>query len=233
MKCAVLVSASLISCFALSSCSGGPEAVKLNPETDCTYISPKPVITDLDPAELTKDDPSPLLVKMAGYLDSMGYAADTIRAKKVGYATRTEKLFFKSMVFYKQPVPPPHLFDTRGRPQGYDGIDTTTIRKDLFSKATSLISYCYFEKHPDDDLVRDGVIDEWRFETKEDAEKAGLEMNRIKRLIYFYTAAYVARHENVVYVFHNRAAFDRLHRKTLRRFKDCFDNVYPDQPNRE
>lgn len=171
---------------------------------------------------------------MTQYLDSMGYAADTTRAKKVGYApARTEKLFFKSTVFYKQPVPPLHLFDTRGRPQGYDGIDTNTIRKDLFFKATSLISYCYFEKHPDDDLVRDGVIDEWRFKTKEDAEKAGLEMNRIKRLIYFYTAAYVARHDNMVYVFHNRAAFDHLHRKTLKRFKDRFDEVYPDQPNME
>lgn len=211
------------------SCSS-PTDKKTNSEIkiDTKKTTNSSLIVDSSSVPEKVDSPSSLFLEMTNYLDSSGYSFDTTRLKKVHYRLQNKNgLVFADKYFYKIVLPDHSAFDTVEVLKGYSGIDIKTIKKDLLKKAKGIFAYFYCEKIKTDEVVRDGVIEEWQFHNEEDAEKAGLELNRIRNFTFFYTASYVTRTKNNVYVFHNRAAFNRVHQNTIKHFYKLFDVVYP------
>lgn len=173
------------------------------------------------------DGPSALFLAMTNYLDSTGYSFDTIRINKVSYFSNKNAVVFNDKVFYKITLPHHsifHLFNSFK--QGYDCVDTTKIKKNLFYKAKNIYGYFYCEKKRTDELLRDGAIEEWQFENENEADEAAIELGRIRAVVFFFTSSYITRTKNCVYVFHNRGAFDLIHRKTIKKFNKNFDIEY-------
>lgn len=171
--------------------------------------------------------PSDLFIAMTNYIDSLGYLFDTTRLKKVRYFSEKNYFAFADKFFYRIKLPNHEIFHLIGFTNNYDGVDTSKIKKHLFYAAENIFGYFYCEKVRTDGTLVDGVIEEWQFKNDIQADSAGQELNRIRNLAFFYTASFVTRTKNKVYVFHNRGSFDHIHKKTIKRFKDHFDVQYP------
>lgn len=186
-------------------------------------------IAAVDSSSISKkaDGPSSLFFEMTNYLDSLGFSYDTVRIKKAGYFSNKNVFVYNDKCFYNIKLPNHQAFHLVGFTNNYDGIDTSKIKKELFYKAKHIYGYFYCEKIKKDETIRDGVVEEWQFENESDAENAGLELNRIKNVAFFYTASFVTRTKNNIYIFHNRGAFDLWHKKTIKRFDKQFDVQYP------
>lgn len=180
-----------------------------------------------DTSRLWTLGPSDLFVEMTDYLDSLGYSFDTTRIKKVGYFSNKKAFSHDDKCFYHIDLPNHPVFHPVGFTNNYDGIDTSKIKKHLFYAATNIYGYFYCEKRRKDEMLRDGVIEEWQFKNDIQADSAGQELNRIRNLVFFYTSSFVKRTKNNVYIFHNRGAFDQIHKKTIKHFEKYFDSQYP------
>ena len=79
------------------------------------------------------------------------------------------------------------------------------IEEEDFSKVKDVWSYFYRDA-VNDELIEDGVIEQWHFSTTEAAEKACQIMNKLGyRLLYFNTNPQFIRKDNFVFVLYTRA----------------------------
>lgn len=193
------------------------EANKIDTVKSSQSIAP---IDTLKAKEETFDKtPSSLLLSMTQYLDSLGFGCDAKFncQKKIAEPCMCEislKNHPMEDTVYKYKL-------------GYDHVDPKTIKRDLLRKALVIYAFPYSVKNKGKDINADGIIEEWVYQNEALAEEAGLEWNRIRNFIFHHTASYVCRKSNRLYIFHNRAAFDKIHRETILRFKGQFDKEYP------
>lgn len=173
------------------------------------------------------DKPSSLFLDMTNYLDSIGYTFDSVRIKKVSYFNNRDCFTFDKKIFYQLTPKRTMVFSTLPFIQKNCNVDTATINFSVFKPVKYIFGYFYCDKNRSSDFIRDGVIEEWLFSSDKEAENAAIEINRIKRCVYFNSASYLSRYGKSVFIFHNRAAFDLIHKRTVDRFKNQFDTIYP------
>jgi hypothetical protein len=210
--------------FLATACNDTPKNITNQKQNDSlTTTSDSLKTTALDKAQ----EPSALLVDLADYIDSIGYTFDTIRIKKVRYFDDKDCLIYSNRIFYKLNPNNTLVFTTKKSVLPLSNVDISSINYELFTKVKSVFGYYYCSKDRISDYIEDGVIEEWNFSTEKEAEEAGIEINRIKFGVYFHTAAYIARQDNRIFIFHNRAAFEHIYKQTLKHFEKQFDVVYP------
>jgi hypothetical protein len=176
--------------------------------------------------------PSALLMEFTNYLDSIGYAYDTVRIKKIPYfnghlSIYDDEFMNGDKLFYKLTPEKTMLFRCKERIAALTGVDTSSIHYELFARVRSITGYFYCEKKAEKDFVYDGAIEEWTFASVKEADEAGMEINRFKFVVYFHTGAYIARQKNKLYICHNRASFEFIYKKVLKRFEKKLDVIYP------
>ncbi|MDQ3112187.1 MAG: hypothetical protein M3R17_20065 [Bacteroidota bacterium] len=197
--------------YLCSGCKEVPDKAAVHNSIDTTEHNAKPI------PQKNNSFPSDFFLALTDYLDSLGFSYDTARIEKVSYYS-SNSFRYHDKTFYKMNFM-----------NSFSNDDTGYVEAAyaLFSKAESVTGYFYSDKNPVSATITDGIIEEWKFASHADAEKAGLELNRIKPWVYFHTSAYVARQKHTLYVFHNRAAFDHIHKQTIKRFDKQFDVIYP------
>lgn len=87
-----------------------------------------------------------------------------------------------------------HFFTSRGQTEGYE----------VFDQVKAIWGYFYYKQNPDG-MFPDGVIEEWQFDTEQEANKALEQFHEIDTEIFFNTQPYACTIENRFYIFHTRA----------------------------
>ena len=98
---------------------------------------------------------------------------------------------------------------------------SNTVDYNVFREAVTIYGYFYRED-TQSDWIHDGMIEEWKFENLEDAERALIEIQRIGYDLYFNTESYYLQKNNYLYLFHTRAAAFNL---TLKKFYKEFKMI--------
>jgi hypothetical protein len=214
----------IISALLFAACNDTTNNITTDQQSDSSKTkSDNLVIVKSDKLEV----PSSLLFDLTKYIDSLGFSYDTTRIKKVRYFNNKDCFFYNDKAFYKLNPNSTLVFTTKKSIIPLSNVDTSTIKYELFKKVLSVYGYYYCDKNKTTDLIEDGAIEEWTFPTEKEADDAGVEINRIKFGVYFHTAAYIARQKNVIYIFHNRAAFEHIYKQTIKHFEKRFGIIYP------
>ncbi|MFI5141579.1 MAG: hypothetical protein ACHQII_04405 [Bacteroidia bacterium] len=215
--------------FVLTACNNTtPKENKVTATTKQANLVAAPV----DSVETTSVDnsnqPSRLFIDMTNYLDSIGFTYDTIRIKKVNYFSNHDCFIFGTKAFYKLTPKKIMVFSTLPFIQNCCNVDTATLKFSVFNSVKNIYGYFYSEKNKSDNFIIDGVIEEWQFSSDKEAQNAAIEINKIKRCVYFNTASYLSKYGKSLFIFHTRAAaFENILKKTIAHFKNQFDTIYP------
>lgn len=176
----------------------------------------------------TNPKPTIYFLNFTDYLDSMGYNADTIRAKKVSQQLSNATIVrFGDKPFYIV-NPTKHEIQSGWESLNgnyyYDSLKTN-LDYNIFLKPTSIFAY-YYREDKNETLIEDGIIEEWQFKTDTEATHALTELNKavvgkmkIKDLVYFNTSSFTLQKDNYLYIFNTRAAAFHI---TLRKFFQTF-----------
>lgn len=87
-----------------------------------------------------------------------------------------------------------HFFTSRGQTEGYEVFDQVKI----------IWGYFYY-KQTSSGMFPDGVIEEWQFDSEQEANKALELFREIGSGVFFNTRPYACKIENRLYLFHTRA----------------------------
>ena len=176
-------------------------------------------------------------VKLVNYIDSCGYICDSNRLKKVGYIELENKniQIINNKFFYLIDIEKHQIFrgkrifdyhhnrliekmkNDSTKKYNYD-ISKYNFNYDIFRKAITVYGYFYTE-NKQRGWIHDGMIEEWKFETSEDAIKAITEVRKMGSDLYFNTKPFYLQIDNYFYIFHTRAA---AFNETLRKFYEEF-----------
>lgn len=163
------------------------------------------------------------------YLDSVGYVCDTIKAQK-SYRYLDSLIIIRAYgySFYKinlrNTVPFYHLKRVAKHIEYYEKqvLDSSQLARHEAWKTKMFIdlkflegvediySYHYVAKKSatsgSSKTFKDGIIEQWRFTSKEAAKRAAEEIGAKETWIYINRGAYVCYLENFVFIFHSRSA---------------------------
>jgi len=84
------------------------------------------------------------------------------------------------------------------------------LNLNFLKKVKSIYSYHYISKKPSiygsSKTFEDGIIEQWQFESEEEAKMIGDDIREKAWLVYVNRGAYVCYLKNYVYIFHSRAS---------------------------
>jgi hypothetical protein len=168
----------------------------------------------------TLPKPTTQIVNFTNYLDSIGYIADTIRAKKTSHQlTNATIVLSDSKPFYLLSPTTHEIQKSKQFLKGNYIFDSLTVDYDIFLKPISIFAY-YYRQNIKAEFIEDGIIEEWNFRTANEANQAFNELNKIKDMVYFNTNSFILQQDNYLYIFHTRASgFDITLRKFYTTFK--------------
>ncbi|HKC68856.1 MAG TPA: hypothetical protein VKG26_11545 [Bacteroidia bacterium] len=219
----------LVLAFVINACNNNPPKENKVTVTMKQIDLVAPLVDSVETTSLdNSNQPSRLFIDMTNYLDSIGFTYDTMRIKKVNYFNNHDCFISDTKVFYNLTPKKTMVFSTLRFIQTCCNIDTATINFSVFKPVKNIYGYFYSEKIKSDDFICDGVIEEWQFSSDKEADNAAIEINRIKRCVYFNTASYLSRYGKSLFIFHTRASgFSHILKKTVNRFKNNFNIIYP------
>ena len=150
--------------------------------------------------------PTDAFLSFTNYLDNIGYISDTARAQITELSLSRSKIgYFENKPFYVL-VPKNHAIQqTKQFLKNFKKMDTLTVDFDIFLQPTSIFAYYYRQKNKSN-LIEDGVVEEWHFSSKNEAQQAFTEINKMLDYVYINTYSFTLIHENKLYIFHTRAS---------------------------
>jgi hypothetical protein len=168
---------------------------------------------------------NPEFLDLVKSIDSLGYLYDSIRLRKSYRGFDSVKTIHeKGYLFYETELKNTVPFSknnfirkqlSSAKVQEMDSIELKKFKawkkqrvlnfKQL-EKVKSIYSYHFIAKKSSDSYRSDGIIEQWEFDSKEDARKAAEDLGKKERFVYFNRGAYVCYLENYVYIFHSRSA---------------------------
>lgn len=138
-------------------------------------------------------------------IESLKWISDTVRLNKVGIyreLNRQKIKYFNGRPFYSISFENSQLnkaYDTKLYNSPFDSLDF-----ELFKGAKNIWGYFYRNKEATG-LISDGVIEQWEFESDEQAEKALRKILQTGSMIYINTNPYFCRIRNKLIIFQSRA----------------------------
>jgi len=188
--------------------------------------------------------PTKQFVEIVAFLDSSNFVPDTVRIKEVGYywqRIKTNTVFkINSIPFFKMDTMTNPVFDYLNRKanDNYKYSERTTnywereiskqiINNRIFHRVESITGLFFRDKNIPDvkngELWTDGFIEEWKFESIDDAIKAEetLKNKNLYWLIYFNSIAFVNRKDNYLYTYYSRSCW--ASRKLNKVFKEIIE----------
>jgi hypothetical protein len=174
--------------------------------------------------------PTKQFIEIVAFLDSSNFVPDTARIKGVGYYWQriktNEVIKINSIPFFKMDTLTNPVFEYlyRNANNKYDypensrnywerNISKQIINNRIFHRVESITGLFFRDKNIPDvkngELWTDGFIEEWKFESIEDAIKAEetLKNDNLYYLIYFNSIAFVNRNENYLYTYYSRSCW--------------------------
>lgn len=150
------------------------------------------------------DLPSQPLQNIAAIIQTSNWIPDTSRLKKVPIYQELDRegvQYFNGLPFY------PLMLE---KSRWYKALQMSMSGQHLEDKkvlegVSSVWGYFYKKKEAEN-WITDGVIEQWTFETEEQADKALKMMKEKGGFIYFNTTPYPARMGKLLFVFQSRAA---------------------------
>lgn len=158
--------------------------------------------------EETKGKPSKEFIDFTRVLNSKGMYSDTLRVSKVTSYGFGKATFIAGIPFYYLNYEDTHIAN----------VKTATVPS-VFSKAESVWAY-FYRKDKKEDMVVDGVIEQWSFPGETDAKEASDAIQKNGDEIFFNTTPYSCVKGKVLYIFHTRAmAFSFPQKEVFEDFK--------------
>jgi len=142
--------------------------------------------------------PTNRFFNFTNYLDSIGYIADTSRARKIAGREfdHSSVILVSNNPFFRINPSSHEILLTKEWLKGNSKFDTMNVDYEIFKKPKTIFAY-YYRHNIEGDLIEDGVIEEWIFKTDNDAKKALNELDKIKDLLYFNTASFHFRQTTI------------------------------------
>ncbi len=138
-------------------------------------------------------------------IESLKWVSDTVRLNKVGIygeLNRQRIEYFNDRPFYSISFESSRLnkaYSAEIYKSHFDSLDF-----ELFKNVKNIWGYFYRDKEATD-WVSDGVIEQWEFESEEQAEKALKQILQPGFIVYFNTNPYFCRIRNKLIIFQSRA----------------------------
>jgi hypothetical protein len=166
------------------------------------------------------DEPNHYFIKLVDTLTKLGWHADTNRINKTGIYSDLKKSkikIFDNKPFYKIKISENMLF------YGENAANSTAdeIDFELFRKVKTIWGYFYRQK-VESDWIEDGVIEQWKFESQNEAILALNNLKKAYPMPYFNTEPYYSQVDNYLFIFHTRAAAFSYKQKA---FYELFNNM--------
>jgi hypothetical protein len=209
------ISIILILILVIYSCKNDSKKMNIN---DQQSLIDK--IAKQDKLSNNSDGPNHYFIKLVDTLTKLGWHADTNRIKKTGvysYLKKSKMKIFDNKPFYKIKISENMLF------YGENAANSTAyeIDFDLFKKVKTIWGYFYRQK-AESDWIEDGVIEQWEFESQNEAISALGNLKKAYPEPYFNTEPYYSQVDNYLFIFHTRAAGFCYKQKT---FYELFKNI--------
>lgn len=145
-------------------------------------------VNDIEIQNYITDD----FIRIVNYIDSCGFICDSNRIKNVsGYFELDNKnvQIIDNKYFYKININEHEIFKVKKRIEKYnnavkkDTINSIPLKKNdanykAFRKVVTIYGYFYRED-VESNFIHDGMIEEWKFETFEDAKHALTEVKKV------------------------------------------------------
>jgi hypothetical protein len=148
-------------------------------------------------------------------IESSKWISDTARLNKVGIygeLNRQNIKYFNHRPFYSISFENSRLnkaYNTQFNKQHFDSLDF-----ELFKDVKNIWGYFYRDKDATD-WISDGVIEQWEFDSEEQADKALRQIPQLGLIAYFNTNPYFCRIRNKLIIFQSRASAFSLDQKTV------------------
>lgn len=172
---------------------------------------------------------NPEFLDLVKTMDSLGYFYDTAKLKKSYQRFNFVKKFTeKGYLFYENELENKAPFSTHKRilrhvnSSASEEMDSLELEKfkhwkslrllnlNALKKVKSIYSYHYISKKPStfgsSKTFKDGIIEQWQFESEEEAKLVGDDIREKAWLVYVNRGAYVCYLKNYVYIFHSRSS---------------------------
>jgi len=174
--------------------------------------------------------PSKQFIEVVSFLDSLNFAHDTARIKKVPYyweRIKSNNIFMiKTVPFFKMDTLTNPIFEYlyRNLNDKFEysensmnywerNISKQIIKERIFNKVKNITGFYFRDKTIPNikkgELWTDGFIEEWEFYDIDDAKKAEetLINENLYGLIYFNSIAFVNRQDNYLYTYYSRSSW--------------------------
>lgn len=151
----------------------------------------------------SQDRPTNPFLNLVQKLESQGHLADSLRAKKVYPELRQQKpILVEGKIFYR--LNPDETQIIRGHAiDNYLGDQKNLA---LFKNAENIWAYFYrSQSKTNDKYIEDGIIEQWKFASNEDATQAISMLKNVYPLPFFNTQPQYIQSDRFIYVFHTRA----------------------------
>lgn len=168
---------------------------------------------------------NPEFLDLVKVIDSSGYLYDSIKLRKTyrgfdSVKTIHEKgyLFYETELKNTVPLSKNNFIRKQLRNANVQEMDSLELEKfktwkkqrvlnfKQLEKAKSIYSYHFIAKKPKGSYSSDGIIEQWEFDSNEEAQLAAIDLGKKELFVYFNRGAYVCYLENYVYIFHSRAS---------------------------
>lgn len=161
-------------------------------------------------------------------IEKMNWISDTIRLNKVvDYSELNQKKikYFNYKPFYPICFKDSKLSRAYNSKLGEDYLNS--LDYELFKSVNNIWGY-FYRKGNETDVIPDGVIEQWEFETEIKADTALHQISEVGSIVYFNTNPYFCRIGNKLIIFQTRAmAFSYDQKLVYENFinKKRFDEV--------
>jgi len=150
--------------------------------------------------------PSDDLLRFTDYLDSIGFISDTLRAKVTETELRLSEISYSNNKPFYTLNPKKHeIQQSKKFVERLKKNDPLNVDFDIFLKPKMIFAF-YYRQQKNSNLIEDGVIEEWHFTSKSEAQQAFSEIEKINDLVYVNTFSFILVNENQLYIFHTRAS---------------------------
>lgn len=149
-------------------------------------------------------------------IEKENWISDTVRLQNTPIyqeLNRDEIVYFNNSPFFPIYFENTRLFKTYKSNLIADSSFAT------FKKVENIWAYFYRDKNATN-MLTDGVIEQWEFSTKKQAQNAYKKLTKIGDLVYFNTTPYFYNLDNKLFIFHTRAMkFSFKQAKVFKKFK--------------
>ena len=198
----------MLTCF---SCKGEKKDLVNPMRIDSTKVEIDSVLKKEETvlkASIILDKPIKEFIEFSKLIEEDGWIDDIKRIEKVvGYGlNKKDIVYFEAKPFFKMNFIQTELYSLYNSNHSNDYIKNSLeeLNYDLY-KDIGIWAY-FYRSIVNDNLIEDGVIEQWSFKNESDAEFA---LNQIKKLggrvLYFNTKPYFTRIRNHLFIFHTRA----------------------------